>query len=111
MLEIIFRIAAAQRGASIRLDERHDDAVSNYKRTPPPSSGGARRQARTNILNLQIEPRITNSEAGPLSPLRLSAQSRGPGRDVAQTAGATDVMDWREFQESTTVVREAQGLA
>jgi uncharacterized membrane protein YeaQ/YmgE (transglycosylase-associated protein family) len=25
-------------GASIRLDERLDDAVSNYKRTPPPSS-------------------------------------------------------------------------
>ena len=28
-------------GASIRLDERLDDAVSNYKRTPPPSSDAA----------------------------------------------------------------------
>jgi uncharacterized membrane protein YeaQ/YmgE (transglycosylase-associated protein family) len=28
-------------GASIRLDEIHNDAVSNYKRTPPPSSEAA----------------------------------------------------------------------
>ena len=28
-------------GASIRLDERHDDAVSNYERTSHPSSDAA----------------------------------------------------------------------
>ena len=53
---------AQRAGASIRLDERHDEAVSNYKRTPPPSSDAAWRLIHSILGSMKPSPRGRHGE-------------------------------------------------